>query len=204
MANTDSAYFIPLYNYIIQSNIYIPSIPNQEEGWYYCNFMASNQVNSELEQSYKKFIQGYTTKNQTLKLDWDWIYYYVYVILYCDYGNSINSKLYDKITEQIINGEFVVQDKINAVKQIMISCGKTPDIINGWMEGSIISLMEEIIELDLEEEFNKIVSEIRYSTLKSFRDIIPYMIEKMQVEKMDNVKCQDKYKKYFDILQGKN
>lgn len=200
MANTDSAYFIPLYNYITQSNIYIPSIPNQEEGWYYCNFMASQQVNSELEQSYQKFIQGYTTKNQTLKLDYDWIYYYVYVILYCDFGNSINSKLYNNIIEQIINGEFVAQDKINAIKQIMISCGKTPDIINGWMEGSIISLMEEIIELDLEEEFNKIVSEIRYTTLKSFRDIIPYMIEKMQVEKMDNVKCQDKYKKYLNIL----
>jgi len=77
----------------------------------------------------------------------------------------------------------------------MLKCGKTPDIINGWMEGSIVYLVKMIIELDMEEEFNKIVTNIKNSTLESYRDIIPYLIEIM-----DNVKDDKKYKKYFDIL----
>ena len=105
---------------------------------------------------------------------------------------------HDEITEKVLDSDFVKQDKINAVKQIMLKCGKTPDIIDGCMEGCIISLVEMIIELDLEEEFNKIVTNIKNSTLKSHRDIIPYLIEKM-----DNVKNEDKYTKYFDILRGK-
>lgn len=198
MTNTDSAYFIPLYKYITENNIYVPKIQNQENGWYYIDFLEIQQPNTEFEQNYQNFIKGYTLKNKLLSLDYEWIYYYVYVILYCDFGYFIERKLYDYIIESIIDSNFTKEDKINAIKQIMLKCEKTPDIIYGWMEGSIISLVEMIIELDLEEEFNKIVTEIKYSTLESYRDIIPYLIQKM-----DNVKNKNKYKKYFDILRDK-
>jgi len=198
MANTDSAYFIPLYNFIVDNSIYIPKIPNQRAGWYYMDFIQSQNPNSDLELNYKKFIKGYNTKIQLLNLDLEWIYYYVYVILFCDYGISIEKKLYNGIIEKILEGDFVKQDKINAIKQIMLKSGKTPDIINGWMEGSILSLLQMMIELDMEEDFKKIVNDIRYSTIEWYRDIIPHLIERM-----DKVKNEDKYSKYFDILRGK-
>lgn len=194
MSNINPTYFISLYKYIKQSNIYSPN----QDVWCYYNIIGYEQPDIELGQNYEKFIQNYTTKNNTLKLDWNWIFYYVYVIL--SYDNKLETKLYNKIIMQIIDGEFVVFDKVNAIKQIMVECGKTPDIINGWMEGDILCLIDEIIELDLdmEEEFYKIVSDIKKSTLKSYCDIIPYLIKKM-----DNIKNEIRYKKYFDILRGK-
>jgi len=59
----------------------------------------------------------------------------------------------------------------------------------------IISLVNIIVDLDLEEEFNKIVTNIKNSTLESYRDIIPYIIDTMY-----DVKNDKKYKKYFDKL----
>ncbi len=197
MSNTDSAIFIPLYKFITENNIYIPKISNQKEGWYYIDIIETLQDNFIFELNYKNFIEGYDTKIKLLYiiLDYEWIYYYVYVILYCDFGLSIDRKLYDEITEKVLDSNFVKQDKINAVKQIMLKCGETPDIINGWMEGSIISLVNIIVDLDLEEEFNKIVTDIKYSTLKSYRDIIPYLIDMMY-----DVRNDKKYTKYFDKL----
>lgn len=63
------------------------------------------------------------------------------------------------------------------------------------MEGSIISLVNIIVDLDLEEEFNKIVTDIKNSTLESYRDIIPYLIDLMY-----DVRNDKKYTKYFDKL----
>lgn len=189
MSNTDLSQFVSLYNYIVKNNIYIP---NQIEEYY---IIELQQTTSETKKKYQKFIIGYDNKIHILKLDYNWIYYYIYIILFCDFGVLIDSKLYDEIIDKIVNGEFLKQDKINAIKQVMLKCGKTPDIINGWMEGSIVYLVKMIIELDMEEEFNKIVTNIKNSTLESYRDIIPYLIEIM-----DNVKDDKKYKKYFDIL----
>lgn len=189
MSNTDLSLFVSLYNYIVKNNIYIP---NQIKEYY---IIELQQTTSETKKKYQKFIIGYDTKIRMLKLDYNWILYYIYIILFCDFGVLIDSKLYDKIIDKIVNGEFLKQDKINAIKQVMLKCGETPDIINGWMEPSIVNLVEMIIELDMEEEFNKIVTNIKNSTLESYRDIIPYLIEIM-----DNVKDDKKYKKYFDIL----
>lgn len=189
MSNTDLSQFVSLYNYIVKNNIYIP---NQIEEYY---IIELQQTTSETKKKYQKFIIGYDNKIHILKLDYNWIYYYIYIILFCDFGVLIDSKLYDEIIDKIVNGEFLKQDKINAIKQVMLKCGETPDIINGWMEGSIVYLVKMIIELDMEEEFNKIVTNIKNSTLESYRDIIPYLIEIM-----DNVKDDKKYKKYFDIL----
>lgn len=189
MSNTDLSQFVSLYNYIVKNNIYIP---NQIEEYY---IIELQQTTSETKKKYQKFIIGYDNKIHILKLDYNWIYYYIYIILFCDFGVLIDSKLYDEIIDKIVNGEFLKQDKINAIKQVMLKCGETPDIINGWMEGSIVYLVKMIIELDMEEEFNKIVTNIKNSTLESYRDIIPYLIEIM-----DNVKDDKKYKRYFDIL----
>jgi len=198
MSNTDSAMFIPLYKFIKENNIYIPKISNQKEGWYYIDIIETQIPNSDMELNYNKFIEGYDTKIKLLyvNLDYEWIYYYIYIILYCDFGLSINKKLYNEITEKVLDSDFVKQDKINAVKQIMLKCGETPDIINGWMEGSIISLVNIIVDLDLEEEFNKIVTDIKNSTLESYRDIIPYLIDMMY----DGSRNNKKYTKYFDKL----
>jgi hypothetical protein len=189
MSNTDLSQFVSLYNYIVKNNIYIP---NQIEEYY---IIELQQTTLETKKKYQKFIIGYDNKIHILKLDYNWIYYYIYIILFCDFGVLIDSKLYDEIIDKIVNGEFLKQDKINAIKQVMLKCGETPDIINGWMEGSIVYLVKMIIELDMEEEFNKIVTDIKNSTLESYRDIIPYLSEIM-----DNVKDDKKYKKYFDIL----
>lgn len=189
MSNTDLSQFVSLYNYIVKNNIYIP---NQIEEYY---IIELQQTTLETKKKYQKFIIGYDNKIHILKLDYNWIYYYIYIILFCDFGVLIDSKLYDEIIDKIVNGEFLKQDKINAIKQVMLKCGETPDIINGWMESSIVYLVNMIIELDMEEEFNKIVTNIKNSTLESYRDIIPYLIEIM-----DNVKDDKKYKKYFDIL----
>ena len=200
MSNTDSAMFIPLYKFITENNIYIPKITKQtekKEGWYYIDIIETLQDNFIFELNYKNFIEGYDTKIKILyiNLDYEWIYYYIYIILYCDFGLSIDRKLYNEITEKVLDSDFVKQDKINAVKQIMLKCGETPDIINGWMEGSIISLVSIIVDLDLEEEFNKIVTDIKNSTLETYRDIIPYLIDLMY-----DVRNDKKYTKYFDKL----
>jgi len=60
----------------------------------------------------------------------------------------------------------------------------------------IISLVNIIVDLDLEEEFNKIVTDIKNSTLESYRDIIPYLIDMMY----DGSRNNKKYTKYFDKL----
>jgi len=113
---------------------------------------------------------------------------------------SIDRKLYDEITEKVLDSDFVKQDKINAVKQIMLKCGETPDIINGWMEGSIISLVNIIVVLDLEEEFNKIVTDIKNSTLESYRNIFPYLIDMLYDGSRNDKIYAEIYKKYFDKL----
>ena len=96
------------------------------------------------------------------------------------------------------NRDFVKDEKINEIKKIMLKCGEVPEIIDGWLEGDIISLILDIIELDLEEEFNKIVSEIKKSTAESYRNIIGYMIENKNSYK-NNIK-KENYNKYFNKL----
>jgi hypothetical protein len=202
MLNTDSAMFIPLYKFITENNIYIPKISNQKEGWYYIDIIETQLPNSDIELNYKNFIKGYNTKIKLLyiNLDYEWIYYYIYIILYCDFGLSIDKKLYDEITKKVLNSDFVKQDKINVVKQIMLKCGNTPDFIYGWMEGSVISLINIIVTLDLEEEFNKIVTEIKNSTLESYRNIIPYLIDMLYDGSRNDKIYAEIYKKYFNKL----
>jgi len=203
MSNTDSAMFIPLYKFITENNIYIPKITKQtekKEGWYYIDIIETLQDNFIFELNYKNFIKGYNTKIRLLNLDYEWIYNYIYIILYCDFGMSIDRKLYNEITKKVLDSDFVKQDKINAVKQIMLKCGKTPDIINGWMEGCIISLVNMIVVLDLEEEFNKIVTDIKNSTLESYRNIFPYLIDMLYDGSRNDKIYAEIYTKYFDKL----
>jgi hypothetical protein len=194
MAITNSAHLIPLYKFIVENNIYIPKISNQNEGQYYVDLIESNQLNSEFENNYQNFILDYNTKDDLLDINYDWIYNYVYVILYCDFGNSIKTELYDNIIDEILNSEFVKEDKLNAIKQIILDCGKTPDIIDGWTEGKIISLMLLMIEMNLKEYYNRLVSELANSTLDSYRDIIPFFNN--LIGKMYDIK-QEKYNKYL-------
>lgn len=196
MSNIVNMKFIPLYKFIVNNSIYIPKIHDQRNELYYVNYIESQSVNFDL--NYINFIKGYNTKIELLNLDCKWIYYYVYIILLCDYGNLINRKLYNSIVEKVLESDYVKKYKIDAIKQIMISCGKTPDIIDGWMEGDILSLLDMMIELNLEEDFSKIINDIRYTTIESFRSIIPYFIELMENDKDDK-----KYSKYYDILRGK-
>jgi hypothetical protein len=116
------------------------------------------------------------------------------VILYCDFGNSIKTEIYDNIIDKILNSEFVKGDKLNAIRQIILNCGKTPDIIDGWTEGKIISLMLLMIEMNLKEYYNRLVSELANSTLDSYRDIIPFFNN--LIGKMYDIK-QEKYNKYL-------
>jgi hypothetical protein len=194
MTNTVSAYFIPLYKFIVDNNIYIPKISNQNEGQYYVDLIESNQLSSDLEINYQNFILDYNTKDDLLDINYDWIYYNVYVILYCDFSNSIKTEIYDNIIDKILNGEFVKEDKLNAIRQIILNCGKTPDIIDGWTEGKIISLMLLMIEMNLKEYYNRLVSELANSTLDSYRDIIPFFNN--LIGKMYDIK-QEKYNKYL-------
>ena len=194
MAITNSAHLIPLYKFIVENNIYIPKISNQNEGQYYVDLIESNQLNSDFENNYQNFILDYNTKDDLLDINYDWIYNYVYVILYCDFGNSIKTELYDNIIDEILNSEFVKEDKLNAIKKIILDCGKTPDIIDGWTEGKIISLMLLMIEMNLKEYYNRLVSELANSTLDSYRDIIPFFNN--LIGKMYDIK-QEKYNKYL-------
>lgn len=194
MTNTVSAYFIPLYKFIVDNNIYNPKISNQNEGQYYVDLIESNQLSSDLEINYQNFILDYNTKDDLLDINYDWIYYNVYVILYCDFSNSIKTEIYDNIIDKILNGEFVKEDKLNAIRQIILNCGKTPDIIDGWTEGKIISLMLLMIEMNLKEYYNRLVSELANSTLDSYRDIIPFFNN--LIGKMYDIK-QEKYNKYL-------
>jgi hypothetical protein len=194
MTNTVSAYFIPLYKFIVDNNIYNPKISNQNEGQYYVDLIESNQLSSDLEINYQNFILDYNTKDDLLDINYDFIYYNVYVILYCDFGNSIKTEIYDNIIDKILNGEFVKGDKLNAIRQIILNCGKTPDIIDGWTEGKIISLMLLMIEMNLKEYYNRLVSELANSTLDSYRDIIPFFNN--LIGKMYDIK-QEKYNKYL-------
>ena len=194
MTNTVSAYFIPLYKFIVDNNIYNPKISNQNEGQYYVDLIESNQLSSDLEINYQNFILDYNTKDDILDINYDFIYYNVYVILYCDFGNSIKTEIYDNIIDKILNGEFVKEDKLNAIRQIILNCGKTPDIIDGWTEGKIICLMLLMIEMNLKEYYNRLVSELANSTLDSYRDIIPFFNN--LIRKMYDIK-QEKYNKYL-------
>ena len=139
MSNTDSAYFIPLYKYLVQKNIYIPKLNDISEGWNYLDKMEDLQNDEELsiENKYLEYTKGYIKKIDTLQIDYDWIYYYIYIILFID----DNLDLYESIIEKLIyNSDFLDEDKKEKIKMIMINCGKTPDVLNGWMEGHILEL----------------------------------------------------------------
>jgi len=55
-----------------------------------------------------------------------------------------------------------------------------------------------MIKLDLEKEFCQLVSILKYAQLKSYRDIIPYLVDKINYDKF----CGDKKPlKYLNILR---
>lgn len=193
MSNTDSAYFIPLYKYIFQNNIYIPKLNDETEGYNYLYKMEDLQNDKELsiENKYLEYTKGYNKYINILQIDYDWIYYYIYIILFID----DNLDLYESIIVKLIhNSDFLDEDKKEKIKMIMINCGKTPDVLNGWMEGYVMELMECMIDLDMEEEFKKITTDLSKSPLESYRDIINYFIGYI------GANVDDKIKKYIDIL----
>jgi len=173
MSNTDSAYFIPLYKYIVQNNIYIPRLNDESEGWNYIYKMEDLQNDKELSinQKYLEYTKGYDKKIYILQIDNDWIYYYIYIILYIDE----NLDLYNSIIVKLIDySDFLDEDKKEKIKIIMEECGKTPDVLNGWMEGDIIELMNFMIDLDMTKEFEKITTDLQNSPLVSYKNILKY------------------------------
>lgn len=75
---------------------------------------------------------------------------------------------------------------IEQIQKLMKSCGQTPDIIDGYLEGDLIELMERMVGLDMKEEFAKLVYEISISQIASFNQIIPYLIEKINSSDSSN------------------
>ena len=201
MSNTDSAKFIPLYKYIVQNNIYIPNLNDETEGYNYLYKMEELQNDKELsiENKYLEYTKGYNKNIYTLQIDNDWIFYYIYIICYIDKNLDFdeNLDLYNSIIVKLIHhSDFLDEDKKEKIKMIMINCGKTPDVLNGWMEGYIIELMNFMIDLDMEEEFKKITTDLQNSPLESYRGIINYFIGYIGA----NVKDTTKLEKYIDIL----
>lgn len=195
MSNTDSAYFILLYKYLVQKNIYIPKLNDISEGWNYLDKMEDLQNDEELsiENKYLEYTKGYIKKNDTLQIDYDWIYYYIYIILFID-GNL---DLYESIVVKLIHdSDFLDEDKKEKIKLIMIDCGKTPDVLNGWMEGYIIELIVYMIDLDMEKEFKKITTDLQNSPLESYRGIINYFIDYIGLDNNDKT-----LNKYLGILR---
>ena len=117
MANTDSAYFIPLYKFIIQNNIYVPKQNNELEGWNYLDRMQELEKDTclSVDLEYSEFTKHYTKKSHILQIDFDWIYYYLYIILYID----ARLDLYESIIVRLVDGEFTRIDKINQIRMIM-------------------------------------------------------------------------------------
>ena len=193
MSNTDTAKFIQLYKYIVQNNIYIPNLNDESEGWNYLYIME------ELQNNDKEFLNAYLTfsdiyfikENNILKIDYEWIVYYIWVIL------CIDDKL-DLVCSTInilLNSNYLDEEKKEKIKMIMINCGKTPDVLNGWMEGHVMELMELMIDLDMEEEFKKITTDLQNSPLESYRGIINYLFGYIGANVKDT-----KLEKYIDIL----
>ena len=193
MSNTNLAKFISLYKYIVQNNIYIPKLNDESEGLNYLYKMEELQNNDE------EFLNDYLTfsdihfikENNILKIDYEWIVYYIWVIL------CIDDKL-DLVCSTInilLNSNYLDEDKKEKIKMIMINCGKTPDVLNGWMEGHVMELMECMIDLDMEEEFKKITTDLSKSPLKSYRGIINYLFGYIGANVKDT-----KLEKYIDIL----
>ena len=194
MSNTDSAKFILLYKYIVQNNIYIPKLNDETEGWNYIYKMEDLQNDKELliNEKYLEYTKGYDKKIYILQIDNDWIYYYIYIICYIDE----NLDLYNSIIVKLIhNSNYLDEEKKEKIKMIMINCGKTPDVLNGWMEGHVMELMECMIDLDMEEEFKKITTDLSKSPLKSYRGIINYLFGYIGANVKDT-----KLEKYIDIL----
>ena len=94
--------------------------------------------------------------------------------------------------------------EINAIKTIMLKCGKTPDVIDGYMEGSILSLMEDMIKLDMFDDFIIISNCVAKSPLESFRNIIPYFLNKIMLNEQNPQAFYEKQidNKYIEILKS--
>lgn len=198
MEHTNFNSLLSLHKFIMENNIYIPKITNQEECWFYFYFIDEQCSDLQFEQNYEQFIQNYTTKNTSLNLDYEWIYYFIYMILYCD-NSFVERTLYEEIIEAvktILNNGLIRENKINAIKNIMVLCGKTHDVIDGFYEGDILNLLYEMIDFEMEDEFNIIVNEIKKSSLKSYRNIIPHIIDSL-----NNLKEESKYIKFLEILR---
>ncbi len=85
------------------------------------------------------------------------------------------------------------EDVIKAIQNIITRCDKTPDIIGDIKQDEIILLLYKMIELDMYEEFNKLVRKLRYTSIDEHQNIIPYVI--------NNMKQKDNYK-YIDVLRN--
>ncbi len=194
MSNTDSAYFIPLFKFLVQNNIYIPKQNNNTDGWNYLDLMEEleRDTNLSIDLQYREYTKYYTKKSHILQIDYEWIYYYLYVILLIDERLD----LFESIIDILINGEFTKLDKINKIKIIMANCGKTPDVLDGWMEGYILELMELMIQYGMEDEFRKITSDLLNSPLESYQGCITYLLESIGLDNKDK-----KLSKYIGILK---
>lgn len=79
--------------------------------------------------------------------------------------------------------------------------GKTTDIIDGYLEGDIISFMELLVTYDKKIEFEQICESIYKSELKSFREINNYLLLKIK-SPFDPYSKDPKWSEfYIDILE---
>lgn len=184
MANTDYCYIEPIYKYLNTNNIYIPVYNVCQD---YCDFMEKNShPDDKLNTDYLMQTTNYTKCINTINIDLEPIYWYVYCILYLDFNGVIQPKLYEKITNALISGDFLKQDKINSIKSIVENCTKTQYVFDGWMEGYILELMEIMIELDMEEEFEKTTNALNNSYLDTHREILSYLIDQISSSNANN------------------
>ena len=69
--------------------------------------------------------------------------------------------------------------EIEEIERCMPLIGNTPDIIDGYLEGDIISFMELLVKYDKKNEFEKICECITKTEIESFREINNYLLSKI-------------------------
>lgn len=88
-------------------------------------------------------------------------------------------------------------EDIKEIIRVMPLIGKTPDIIDGYMEGDIINIIELLAKHNFNYYFEYICKCISESTLQSYRNINSYILSKNNNENLFtkyHIKILTKYK----------
>lgn len=69
---------------------------------------------------------------------------------------------------------------IQEIIRVIPLIGKTPDIINGFMEGDVINIVELFAKYNFNYYFEVLCKCINESSLESFKSINSYILEKIE------------------------